>query len=254
MEKITSVANLKIKELLKLKESKYRNQQKQFIVEGIHLVTEALKKGIVLTILGTSHGIATLTKTSKNDCQIIEISDNVADKLSDTVKTQAVFAVCQMSEPYIDLENNILLLDRVQDPGNIGTLIRSAASFNFKTIISAPNSVSFYNDKVLRSTQGNFFDVNLVNQELIPVIKLLKENGYTIIGTALHHGYQKLADLQQQQNFKVALIIGNEAQGISEPLFEHIDLNVIIEMADNVESLNAAVAGSIIMYQFNSKK
>ncbi|AUF83446.1 RNA methyltransferase [Mesoplasma syrphidae] len=254
MEKITSVANSKIKEILKLKDTKYRNQSQRFIVEGFHLVMEALNKGTVLTILGTGHGIESLTSNIKNADQIIEISDSIAHKLSDTVKTQAVFAVCEMPKPSIDFQNNILLLDKVQDPGNIGTLIRSGASFNFKTIITAPNSVSFYNDKVLRSTQGTFFDVNLINDDLISVIKLLKTNGYTIIGTELHSSYKKLADLECQKYSKVALLIGNEAQGISQTLLDYIDLNVVIEMRAGIESLNAGVAGSIIMYQLYNKK
>lgn len=253
MEKITSVSNQTIKDLLKLKENKHRNERQQFIVEGFHLVNEALIKGQVLLILGTSQNLELLQLDNSNQIKTIEISSNVADKLSDTVKTQGIFGVCEMPSSEIDFTNNVLLLDKVQDPGNIGTLIRSGASFNFKTIVAAPNSVSFYNDKVLRSTQGNFFDVNLVSQDLILTIKLLKTKGYTIIATALHSEYQNLMNVKFDQYPKVAIIIGNEAQGISEPLFEHIDLNVKIEMADHVESLNAGVAGSILMYQFNSQ-
>ncbi|WP_026389113.1 TrmH family RNA methyltransferase [[Acholeplasma] multilocale] len=252
MEQITSVANKRIKEILKLKEAKYRNQEQLFMVEGIHLVLEAYHDGIIKTLIGTPKGLASLNAQVEDIDEVIEVADNVADKLSDVKNSQSVFAVCIMKKPVVNYSENILLLDHIQDPGNIGTLIRSAASFDFQTIIASPNSVSYYNDKVLRSTQGNFFHVNLVNDYLISAINDLKTEGYLIIGTALHGDYKPLQKAPFERNQKYALIIGNEAKGISPELFDLIDINVMIEMEEHVESLNAGVAGSIIMYQINN--
>ncbi|SYV95700.1 RNA methyltransferase, partial [Mycoplasma putrefaciens] len=184
MEKITSTANPKIKEILKLKESKHRNAKNLFLVEGFHMVLEAYNHNMVKTLLGTEKSLKVLKDEIPNIDQVIEISDNVCKKLSETITSQEIFAVCSMPEKnQIDLDHNILLLDQIQDPGNLGTLIRSAASFNFKTVIASPNSAHFHNQKVLRATQGNLFKVNLSNEYLIKVINQLHDNNYIIIGT-----------------------------------------------------------------------
>ncbi|KNG79804.1 TrmH family RNA methyltransferase [Mycoplasma sp. HU2014] len=255
MEKITSTTNQKIKDILKLKDSKHRNSKKLFIVEGFHMVLEAYNHKIIKTLLATEKALSVLKDEIPNIDEVIEISSNVAKKLSETTTSQEVFAVCSMDEnPVIDLENDILLLDQIQDPGNLGTLIRSAASFNFKTIIASPNSAGFYNQKVLRSTQGNLFKVNLFNEYLIKVINILHENNYIIVGTSLHHNAKPLQKIKFDSDDKYALIIGNESKGISPELLNLIDVNVKIEMQEDVDSLNAAVAGSIIMYEINNAK
>ncbi|ATZ17123.1 RNA methyltransferase, TrmH family [Williamsoniiplasma luminosum] len=251
MQKLSSSTNYKIKEILKLKEKHVRLERQQFLVEGQHLVLEALKKGIVLTILGTELALQhnVVQKHLHTVDEVYEISANVAQKLSDVVTSQHIFAVCSMKEQKIDYEHNILLLDQLQDPGNLGTLIRSAASFDFKTIIGSANAVSFYNDKVLRATQGNFFQVNLINEYLIKTINDLKQAGYVILGTNLHQNSKKLEKVRFNDKDKYALIIGNEAKGISFELLDMIDININVEMDDQVESLNAAIAGSIIMHK-----
>ncbi|WP_031543376.1 TrmH family RNA methyltransferase [Mesoplasma photuris] len=255
MEQIISVNNQKIKDTLKLKESKTRNKEQLFIVEGFHLVLEAYHDGIIKTLFATSEGIEQLVDEIPNIDEVIEINQQVAQKLSDTVNSQKVFAVCYMKKAAVNYTENILLLDQIQDPGNIGTLIRSAASFDFQTVIASPNSVSFYNDKVLRSTQGNFFHVNLINEYLIKAINELKVEGYIIVGTKLHgDDIKPLRKVKWDDNEKYALIIGNEAKGISPELLDLIDLNVMIEMEEHVESLNAGVAGSILMYAISQAK
>lgn len=255
MEKITSVNNEKIKNAVKLKDRTFRREHQQYLIEGYHLIHEALKKEKVLTIFGTQKGLTKLWIPEPKEYETYEITDNVAKKMSDTVKTQEVFAICVIKKPTIDYTQNILLLDQVQDPGNIGTLIRSAASFNFPTVIASPNSVSFHNAKVLRATQGNFFSVNLVNDHLIKTINDLKDADYLIVGTSLHNTHTKtLQKTRFSRNQKYALIIGNEAKGITAQLDDLIDFNINVEMDNNIESLNAAVAGSIIMYAINIKK
>jgi len=253
MELITSAANPKIKEFLKLDDSRYRREQKQFAIEGLHLVNEGLKHKVVETVFLTEaaydkmHTQLDLTEAKHTYL----IKDHLAKKMKKTTKSQDIFAICAMKDHPIDYKNNVLLLDRVRDPGNIGTLIRSAASFNFKTVIASPNSVSFYNDKVLRSTQGNLFQVRLINEYLVQTINDLKSHGYLILGTQMHEDYEMLNDLRFSSRNKYALIIGNESQGISSEITDLLDENIVIEMQPEVESLNAAVAGSIIMYEIS---
>jgi TrmH family RNA methyltransferase len=251
MKVITSAANQKIKDILKLDDAKTRKEQKRFVIEGIHLVNEALKKGIVESVFITE-AVYEKLKTQipqLKHTDLYLIKEHLAKKIKKTVRSQDIFAICKIEDHQIDYKHNVLLLDRVRDPGNIGTLIRSAASFGFKTVISSPNSVSFYNDKVLRSTQGNLFQVNLINEYLMQTISDLKSHGYLIIGTQMHEEFVLLDEVKFNHKNKYALIIGNESQGISSEITDLLDENILIEMEEDVESLNAAVAGSIIMYQ-----
>jgi len=250
---ITSAANPKIKELIKLDDVKYRKEVKKFVIEGIHLVSEALRRKVIDSIFLTESAYEKLKSQIplENKNNVYLIKDHLAKKIKKTIRSQEIFAICKMKDYLIDYKHNVLLLDRVRDPGNIGTLIRSAASFNFKTVIASPNSVSFYNDKVLRSTQGNLFQVNLVNEYLMQTIADLKSHGYLIIGTQMHEPHITLDDIRFSHRNKYALIIGNESQGISAEITDLLDQNIVIEMEEEVESLNAAVAGSIIMYQIS---
>ena len=253
---INSVNNPQVKEIVKLqKNATYRREVGKFVVEGIHLVAEALKKGIVEAVYLTQAVYKELYESlpTSNDEYFI-IKKHVADKVSMTVHNQGIFAVCQMVTQEVDYKHDILLLDRVQDPGNIGTLIRSAASFDFRTVISAPTSVSFYNDKVIRSTQRNFFQINLVREYLIQTINDLKEEGYVIIGTQMHEESKLLPKVRLKDNQKYAVVIGNESKGISPEISMLLDYNVLIPMEEEVESLNAAVAGSILMYEIYEHK
>lgn len=254
---ISSVNNPQIKEIVKLsKDPVYRREQQRFVVEGIHLVSEALKKGIVQAVYLTDESYDELRELLpfSDEHLFIIIKEHVANKISMTVKSQGIFAICAMTPQAIDYDHDILLLDKVQDPGNIGTLIRSAASFDFKTVIASPASVSFYNDKVIRATQGNFFQINLIREYLMQTISDLKADGYVIIGTRMHEESKPLNKIKIKDNQKYALIIGNESKGISPEISQFIDFNILIPMEEQVESLNAAVAGSILMYQIYQAK
>ncbi|ATZ21473.1 TrmH family RNA methyltransferase [Mesoplasma tabanidae] len=251
MEKITSTSNNKIKYIVRLREEKkFQAEEQLFFIEGLHMVKEAIKRNIIITIFLEERMLNKVENIAKFEC--ILISDNVSNKISSTKTSQGIFATCKLEEQEINCDKNILLLDQIQDPGNMGTLIRSAASFDFQTVIASNNSVSFYNPKVLRSTQGNLFSISLVNNDLLKVISELKEKGYLIIGTVLNEESKSLKQVKFIEKQKYGIIIGNEAKGISLELHDLIDINLNIEMSNEVESLNAAIAGSIIMY--NIKK
>ena len=170
-------------------------------------------------------------------------------KLSDNPSIPKIMAVVNKKESAIS-GNKILLLDRLQDPGNLGTIIRSAVAFNFDTIILSNDTVDLYNSKVLRSTQGMLFNINILRQDLTNVINELKNNNYTIYGTKVDNG-NDVKEINKINKF--ALIIGNEGTGISDNILKQCDKYLYIKMNNNCESLNAGVAASILMYEMGNK-
>lgn len=240
---ITSINNEYIKEISKLNEKKYRDKSNKYLIEGLHLVTEALKYDIIDTI------IIREDFSYETNIKHIIVSNEVMKKLSDNPSIPKIMAVVNKKESAIS-GNKILLLDRLQDPGNLGTIIRSAVAFNFDTIILSNDTVDLYNSKVLRSTQGMLFNINILRQDLTNVINELKNNNYTIYGTKVDNGY----DVKEINNInKFALIIGNEGTGISDNILKQCDKYLYIKMNNNCESLNAGVAASILMYEMGNK-
>lgn len=240
---ITSINNEYIKEISKLNEKKYRDKSNKYLIEGLHLVTEALKYDIIDTI------IIREDFNYETNIKHIIVSNEVMKKLSDNPSIPKIMAIVYKKESTIS-GNKILLLDRLQDPGNLGTIIRSAVAFNFDTIILSNDTVDLYNSKVLRSTQGMLFNINILRQDLTSVINELKNNNYTIYGTKVDNGN----DVKKINNTnKFALIIGNEGTGISDNILKQCDKYLYIKMNNNCESLNAGVAASILMYEMGNK-
>lgn len=238
---IESVDNSKIKELRKLRDKKYRDSEKLFLVEGEHLVLEAYKSNVLKKIVLCDYDMDL-------DVEKIEVSSKVMNSLSELPSKVSVIGVCEIKSNELDLDSNILILDGVQDPGNLGTIIRSCVAFDFKNIILSNNSVDLYNTKVLRGSQGMNFHLNIVRCELSNKIKELKANGYTIYGTDVVNGI----DVKSVKNDKkYAIIMGNEGNGVSKEVKELVDKNVYIKMNDKCESLNVGVSASIILYELN---
>lgn len=240
---ISSINNEYIKEISKLNEKKYRDKSNKYLIEGLHLVIEALKYDIIDTI------IIREDFNYETNIKHIIVSSEVMKKLSDNPSIPKIMAVVNKKESTIK-GNKILLLDRLQDPGNLGTIIRSAVAFNFDTIILSNDTVDLYNSKVLRSTQGMLFNINILRQDLTNVINELKNNNYTTYGTKVDNGN----DVKEINNTnKFALIIGNEGTGISDNILKQCDKYLYIKMNNNCESLNAGVAASILMYEMGNK-
>ncbi len=238
--KITSTSNEKVLAWAKLKMKKYRDIENTFLVEGDNLVQEALKKGIVKEIIATY-------ETNFNVPSYV-VNEKIMTKLSMMVNPPSIMAVCNYILPD-NIEGRVLLLDKLQDPGNLGTIIRSAVAFNFKTIIISDDSVDMYNEKVIRASEGMIFHINLIKSDLESMISLLKNKGYKIIGTDVRSG-------QSIKNYKAmqyAFVIGNEGNGLAIETKELCDGFVYIPINKTVESLNAAVAASIIMYEANNE-
>lgn len=234
----SSTSNSKIKELAKLKNKKYRDSNKLFLIEGKHLVMEAYKSGCLKEILlleGLSLDI---------DIPINYISENVLKYLSSLHSPSGIIGVCEIKEN--DLKGDkLLLLDNIQDPGNLGTIIRSAVAFNIDTIVT-DKCVDVYSDKVVRSSQGMIFKVNVVNKDIKEVIGDIKGD-IPIYGTKVNGG-NLIKNVTNRDKF--AIIMGNEGQGVSKDILDLCDEYLYIPMNGECESLNVGVATSIILYEF----
>lgn len=241
---ITSLNNEHIKELNKLKEKKYRDQTGTFIIEGEHLVFEAIKKDLVKELI-----VLVGEDFYSDSVKITFVSKEVMKKLSSMDSYPNVIGICNKKEEE-QIKGNILILEDIQDPGNLGTMIRSAVAFNIDTIVLSPMTVDLYNPKVIRSTQGMLFNTNIIVGRLEEIIPKLKEQNYKIYGTKVDNG----KDIRNMKKIdKYALIIGNEGKGMSKKISNLCDDFLYIKMNDSVESLNAAVASSILLYEMENK-
>ncbi len=226
---ITSTSNDKIKDIIKLNKSKYRKETNLFIVEGDHLVQEAKKLNLLKEVYSlNSEGTI--------------VSESVMKRIANTNTVCPIIGICKI-ESKEEVSNKVLILDKIADPGNLGTLMRSAVAFGFNTIFCADGSVDYYNDKVIRSSQGAIFKLNLLSGNIVEFINNINKT-HKVYGTNVVNGIS-LSELEKSRN--LAIILGNEANGISEEVFNIVEKNIYIEM-ENTESLNVGVAGSIIMY------
>ncbi len=240
---ITSVNNKRIKDIVKLKDKKYRDEQKLFLIEGSHLVEEAYKNKLLKTLIVLENVELEL------DVETIYVSEEVMKKISEVDSSTKVIGIAKKKRDD-EIGKRILILDGVQDPGNLGTLIRSAKAFNFETIVLSEDTVDLYNGKVIRSTQGLLFSSNIIKRELVSFIKDLKKDNYLILGTKVNEGID-IDNLEVHD--KIAVILGNEGKGVKPKVSRLCDEYLFIKMNENCESLNVAVAGSVFMYELNKK-
>ena len=237
----TSKENEKIKSLKKLQNKKYRKETGLFLIETEHLIEEAYKNGLLeeLYLLeGTNY---------KLDVPINYVSEKVMKYLTELSVPSKMIGICKQKkeEP---LKNKILVLDSLQDPGNLGTIIRSAVAFHVDTIILGENTVDLYNPKVLRASEGMLFNINILERNLLEFLPKLKKEGYKIIGTKVTNG-KNIKTLEK--NNKICIIMGNEGNGIQNNIFDLCDEYVYIDMNESCESLNVSVATSIILYELD---
>ena len=233
---ITSVDNKKIKEISILNNKKYRKEMGLFIVEGEHLVEEAYKHNLLKSVYS-------LYEVSYPNSEVV--SENVMRKLSNLDTIPNIIGVCKFKREK-ELGNKLLILDDIQDPGNLGTIIRSAVAFEIDTIIVSKETVDLYNPKVLRATQGMIFNMNIITRDLVPFITELNENNYKVYSTNVVNG-KEVKTLEKDD--KYAIIMGSEGRGVKEELESMSDANIYIKMNPLCESLNVGVATSIILYE-----
>ncbi|MCR5706298.1 MAG: RNA methyltransferase [Acholeplasmatales bacterium] len=230
---ISSLTNKRVKELCLLKTSKGRKSSGQFIVEGRHLVNEAKALGILVEVYTTDEAL---------EGELV--SKEVMKKLCNTDTVVNQIGVCKKIESNV-IADRVLILDGVQDPGNLGALMRSAKAFDFNTIFLGTGTVDPYNDKVIRSSQGAIFKLSILEGDVVDFINSLK--GYEIYSTNVKNGVS-VDEIKKAQ--KCALILGNEGNGVSDRVNSLGLKNLYIKIS-NTESLNVAVAGSILMYEMS---
>ena len=241
IKEIKSVNNPYIKELSKLKTKKHRDEARKFLVEGFHLVEEA--KEYLETIL-VCKDVSEKIRYQKVD--VIYVTQEIIEKLSSTKTPQRIIGVCKMREFTKPKSNLILALDGLQDPGNIGTIIRSAISFGIEDVLLSEDAVDIYNEKIIRATQGAIFKVNVCNTNLFSILQKLKKEKYRIISTALKDA--KPLD-KIDKSGKVVLVMGNEGNGVSPTILDISDERAYIPI-QKMESLNVSVACGICLYEF----
>ena len=239
MKTINSVNNEHIKELVKLKSKKYREQSKLFLIEGFHLI-EMAKKYLVEIIVSNKKSIPDWFDTDK----VIIANEAIIEKIAYTKTPEPIIGVCKYKKDPKKIGEKLLLLDNLQDPGNVGTLIRSALAFGIDTVVLSENSVDIYNDKLIRSSQGSVFHIDIMTKNLEDFIEELKSNKIYVLGTSLKRSIS-LYDVGKMDRY--AIILGNEGNGVSEKLLKKTDINVIIPIDKKIDSLNVSVAGGIIM-------
>ncbi len=230
---IVSKQNKQFKLWKKLKTKKYRDFNDMFLVYGKHLIDKAKQTKQLIEII-----------TSNDQIEGTLVSKDLMDELQQTETYIDQIGVCKKQNTPLD-SNKILVLDDVQDPDNVGALIRSASAFGFKHIIMSYKSADLYNEKVIRASKGALFDCYIERANLVFKLESLKKLGYQIVGADAH------AKGDPKYDQKVALILGNEGHGLTEEVKTLCD-DIVTIKTENVESLNVSVAGGILMYEWRN--
>ena len=240
----TSIENKKIKSIKKLDQKKFRDETSEFVVEGDHLVMEAFKANILKEIIALEGTII-----DKVDVEINYATSSVLKYISSLSTPPKVIGICKKIKEK-PLKDKILILDGIQDPGNLGTIIRSCVAFNISDIIVSPDTTDIYSPKVLRATQGMIFNVNIIKRNLGEIIYSLKNSGYTIYGTKVNGG-KSVKNVEKREKF--AIIMGNEGNGVKKENLDLCSEYIYIDMNNKCESLNVGVATGIILYELNMR-
>jgi len=238
---ITSTDNKKIKDIIKLKQKKYRDLENKFIIETENLIKEAYIEGVLEEV----YILESEELSFDVDIPIYYVSEPVMNKIKD-INTSKYIGVCSKKDSNEYIGKRFLMLDKVSDPGNLGTIIRSAVAFNIDTLILSDDSCDVYNDKTIRATEGALFRLNIIREPLEEALNNLEKLNINIYGTDVIKGDS--INTVDKQNFCV--IMGNEGSGISEKVKKKVEKYIHLD-TDNVESLNVAVATSIILYELN---
>lgn len=239
---ITSKDNNLIKLCNQIKNKKYSREHNICLVESYKLVHQLYDKKLLKSILVTESKYDLVSKFA--NIRIDVIADNIASYLSDATNSDGVFAVCNIPQTSSNNFSKAIILDNIQDPANIGAIIRSAYAFGYDTIF-AINSVYPYSYKTIRSSMGYIFDVNYIDITYEELFDLKQEHNITFVSADMNG---ENIDSFSNPAGKFAVIIGNEGQGISDKLIQASDRIVSIPMSNGVESLNASVSAGILMY------
>lgn len=252
MKNIQSVNNPQIKQWKKLLTKKERDKSKTFLVEGFHLVEEALKQSNQVLEIIVSEQVDLPPRWDSGSIPITSITKEISNILSDTEAPQGIYAVCRQADMEATLteQKTFLLIDAVQDPGNLGTMIRTADAAGIDAVIVGHGSVDIFNAKVLRSAQGSHFHLPIIRGDLNDWVERLQKNKIPVYGTALEN-----ASVYTETNptDRFALVVGNEGNGISKAILSSTTANLYIPIYGKSESLNVAVAAGVLLYYLKKR-
>lgn len=256
MQVITSKDNEVVKSIKKLKEKKFRDEKNQFIVEGIKLVAEAIEEktdidSVVVCEDCVNDGSIDkklLYEIARYKC--IYVTEKIFDTLTDVSNPQGIMAVINRKINNLDIDYSqdiIVVLDGIQDPGNLGTILRTVDAAGLNQIILSKETADSFNPKVVRSTMGGIFRVNIIKSDnLANTLKEAKKQGFEVVVTSLDTD-KSMYDVSYN---KKVIVIGNEANGVSKEVQDLADYKVKIPMFGKAESLNASVAAGIMIYEY----
>jgi TrmH family RNA methyltransferase len=248
VETILSAKNERVKSWKKLQTKKGREKAGAYLIEGFHLIDEAIRNQVSILEVMISEDSKELAMTSLLEDKQVLISKEISKQLSETETTQGIFAVIKKNtSPSVPiLEKPYLFLDNVQDPGNLGTMIRTADAAGFGGVVLGKGTVDLYNNKVIRSMQGSHFHIPIFQEELTTWFTLFQNAGFPVYGTELNELAVSYRDISPQAIF--AVVMGNEGNGMDKELLEKTTKNIYIPIVGQAESLNVAVAAGILMF------
>ena len=260
MQVISSKDNELIKHIKKLKDKKYRDENNEYIIEGVKLIEEAvkeqakIKKIIVCEDTTRTYEIPThvMLEIAKYEC--IYVTDKVFSAITQVTKPQGIMAIIEKEKETQEIdytEDIIIALDGVQDPGNLGTILRTVDSIGLKQILVSKESADAFNSKVVRSTMGAIFRIKIIEvEDLAQKIKEIKKHHFKLMVTSLQTE-NSIYDIEFK---KKIIVIGNESNGVSKEIQDIADEKAKIPMIGKTESLNASVAAGIVMYEYIRQK
>lgn len=239
IKEIKSLDNKIVKYTLKLKENKYQKEEKKYIIETYHLLEMSLKD------LEYVFSLSPL-ELPENITQYI-VTEDILKKLSSNKSFSKVIGVVKMNEKPLDYSCDILYLDNLQDPGNIGTILRTSLAFSYFNIGLSLNTCSIYNSKVIQSAQGALFNLNFERFE-IERLKELQKEGYKILVTTLSNDSIFINEFKRKVNEKLIIVVGNEGNGVRKEIIDIADYKIKIDIS-NIDSLNVGIATGITLFE-----
>ncbi len=263
-DRITSRNNPQIKEAAKLSDKKYREKSRLFAFEGRKLLQEAISSSVQIENIFATESALPYVKQLNPQCKITLVSDEVYEKISFEKSPEGIFCVAKPLDKFHNIyiiyrredfcKQRIFLLDGIRDPGNLGTILRTASAFGFDTVILSEDCADIYNPKTIRASMGAVFRQSTARVSDMPeTVKALISQGKTVYSAALDQNAVSLFDVKADEN--VCFIVGNEGNGIRNEVIDASSGTLIIPMENCTESLNAATAATILLYeQYKSGK
>ncbi|WP_244504287.1 TrmH family RNA methyltransferase [Salibacterium halotolerans] len=245
---IDSVKNPKVKNVKRLMKRKFREREQQFVIEGWHLLKEAAAHDVTISDVFIEEDKDIPDDVKLSGLPVSTVTKQVMQEMSRTETPQGVAAICRMPEDTgleVHSSHTYLLIDGVQDPGNLGTMIRTADAAGITAVILGEGTVDGYNDKVVRATQGSLFHMPVLKAELEEWLESCRAHKIPVFGTSVNEGTSHTA-IGAQKGF--ALLVGNEGAGVQQSLLDEADQNIYVPIYGNAESLNVSVASGILLY------